>query len=314
MGRKDIEQIGKKYGCYILLEFLPNKPHEKRYCLCRCEICGEIRKVGYYKLTHNLYEYCPKCRPKPQVKNDLVGKKFGRLTVIERVENRVQPNGETKVMYRCLCECGNECIVTYSHLVSGHTTSCGCFHKERVNNTQFNNILGKKFGRLTVIDRLTEKLKGRTMWVCQCECGNKCIASVSSLTSGKKKSCGCLNSSMEEEFEKMLIDKNICYEKQYKFKECKDVRPLPFDFGIFDGEKMVMVVELNGEQHYHPFTFCGEDSEQKIKNFNDRVRKDNIKEEFCKTNNVPLLVISYRKFKKKNEIFEEFIKNNKIFS
>lgn len=56
----------------------------------------------------------------------LVGKKFGRLTVIEDVGN--DKNGCS--LWRCVCECGNETIVVGSQLTYGHTTSCGCRQKE----------------------------------------------------------------------------------------------------------------------------------------------------------------------------------------
>lgn len=65
---------------------------------------------------------------------DLVGKKFGRLTVIKRVEDHIYPSGYHRPRWLCLCECGNEVIVQACHLKSGNTTSCGCFHKEKASD------------------------------------------------------------------------------------------------------------------------------------------------------------------------------------
>lgn len=42
---------------------------------------------------------------------DLTDKKFGRLTVIERAENHIQPNGQHKTMWKCKCDCGYKCVV-----------------------------------------------------------------------------------------------------------------------------------------------------------------------------------------------------------
>ena len=39
--------------------------------------------------------------------NDLTGKKFGRLTVIKRDEDRIQPSGQHKARWLCKCDCGN---------------------------------------------------------------------------------------------------------------------------------------------------------------------------------------------------------------
>jgi hypothetical protein len=58
--------------------------------------------------------------------NDLSGKKFGRVTVIKRVENK-----NNHVAYLCKCDCGNEFITLSQHLVSGCTKSCGCLNREK---------------------------------------------------------------------------------------------------------------------------------------------------------------------------------------
>lgn len=62
----------------------------------------------------------------------LVGQVFGRLTVIERAENHVQPSGQIKAMWKCRCNCKNktECVVSGSNLNGNHVKSCGCIRKE----------------------------------------------------------------------------------------------------------------------------------------------------------------------------------------
>lgn len=54
------------------------------------------------------------------------------------------------------------------------------------------DLIGKKFGRLTVIERLENNSRGGTVWNCQCDCGNIKIADGERLRLGKVKSCGCL--------------------------------------------------------------------------------------------------------------------------
>lgn len=63
-------------------------------------------------------------------KYSCIGKRFGRLVVIERAEDAINPNGKKSIRYKCKCDCGNEKIVRKGHLVSGKTVSCGCFYKE----------------------------------------------------------------------------------------------------------------------------------------------------------------------------------------
>lgn len=57
---------------------------------------------------------------------DLTEKKFGKLKVIERVQN----NKNGTAMWKCQCDCGNIVCVTTSSLNSGKTTSCGCYARE----------------------------------------------------------------------------------------------------------------------------------------------------------------------------------------
>lgn len=57
---------------------------------------------------------------------DLVGKKFGRLTVLERA-------GTTKwgnILWLCKCDCGKEHIAASGKLIQGKVTSCGCYAHE----------------------------------------------------------------------------------------------------------------------------------------------------------------------------------------
>ena len=65
-----------------------------------------------------------------------IGKRFGRLLVIECAESYVSKSGKKKSMWKCKCDCGNEAVVMGSNLMSGHTKSCGCFNKERVSKAQ----------------------------------------------------------------------------------------------------------------------------------------------------------------------------------
>ena len=120
---------------------------------------------------------------------DLTGQTFGRLTVIE--ENGKNKNGSIK--WRCKCECGNEVTVIGTNLRNGNTTSCGCLQKEFTKDINFTDLVGKVFGRLTVIKKHDKDKHGRILWLCKCECGNECIVATGVLTSGKAKSCGCLN-------------------------------------------------------------------------------------------------------------------------
>lgn len=60
---------------------------------------------------------------------DLSGKRFGRLVVLEYAGKK-KSGSQNKTLWKCICDCGNEKITDVGALRSGHTTSCGCLHKE----------------------------------------------------------------------------------------------------------------------------------------------------------------------------------------
>lgn len=73
-----------------------------------------------------------------------VGRRFGRLLVIERAEDAINPNGKRVVRYKCLCDCGNEKVVRKLHLTNGKTISCGCYHREKLGDGRRKHGLAHK--------------------------------------------------------------------------------------------------------------------------------------------------------------------------
>lgn len=57
--------------------------------------------------------------------HDLTGKRFGRLTVISRCDDK-----SGKISWLCKCDCGNVKNISAGHLTSGDIKSCGCLFKE----------------------------------------------------------------------------------------------------------------------------------------------------------------------------------------
>lgn len=128
---------------------------------------------------------------------DLTGQKFNRLTVISLHSRR------PKIQWKCKCDCGSEKITTPTtyELTSNHTKSCGCIGREKriaMNKSQLIDLIGKKFGRLLVLERDNNDNKYSPHWKCQCDCGNIKIVSSSALRSKNHstKSCGCLKREM----------------------------------------------------------------------------------------------------------------------
>lgn len=124
--------------------------------------------------------------------DDLIGRKFGMLTVLTRAEeNYVSPSGIRLTQWKCRCECGNVTVATGANLKAGRTKSCGCASAKTTRN-----IAGQKFGRLTAIELadpyVSKSGMQRTRWRCVCDCGAEACVQSRFLMSGATQSCGCL--------------------------------------------------------------------------------------------------------------------------
>jgi hypothetical protein len=102
----------------------------------------------------------------------------------------------------------------------------------------------------------------------------------------------CNTSKGEQLIIKYLEDAQIEYKIQIKFLDCRDKNSLAFDFGIYQNDKLVGLIEFNGKQHYEAVSF-GSKTKSAKKLFDNVQRHDRIKYKFCQINNIPLLVIPY---------------------
>jgi len=130
---------------------------------------------------------------------DLTGQIFGKLTVIERAENYISPKGQTLTQWLCQCDCNGENnlkIISNSNLKSGRVKSCGCLPKPII------DLIGQQFGRLTVIKRVKQDKWRDSIWLCECNCGNKKEVTGVHLKSGRTQSCGCLQTEVRKQKKK----------------------------------------------------------------------------------------------------------------
>lgn len=100
------------------------------------------------------------------------------------------------------------------------------------------------------------------------------------------KGCSICNESKGEKIIKKFLKENgIRFIPQKRFKKCKNILPLPFDFYL---PEYNTCIEYNGIQHYKVFDYFGG-----IEKFNKNEKNFNIKMNFCDENNIKLIVIKY---------------------
>lgn len=206
---------------------------------------------------------------------DLTGQRFGRWTVLYRTQN----NNTYQAMWFCRCDCGTERIVNGQSLRRGLSTNCGCKRKQ----TCIEDLTGRRFGKLTVLELTTFRSHKHCVWKCKCDCGTICNIASNSLLSGKRISCGCIKSKTEKYIKDFFDKHNIVYQQQKRFIGCKNIRSLPFDFYL---PEYNLAIEYDGELHY-----------MDVKLFHEKTKtikiRDKIKTDYCEENDILLLRIPY---------------------
>ena len=71
----------------------------------------------------------------------------------------------------------------------------------------FKDISGQRFGLLVAVEPITVRTttRTRTKWKCDCDCGKTVVVTGSNLISGHTKSCGCLNSQMTTDRNRIIM-------------------------------------------------------------------------------------------------------------
>lgn len=216
---------------------------------------------------------------------DLTDKQFGRLTVLKKLNKR-----GAEWFWLCQCECGNTVEVRGVSLREGKTRSCGCLKKEsdRAPKGNVKDLVGQKFGHLTVIERSGSDHRGEAKWACVCDCGNPIVLYVlgSNLRSGHTRSCGCdRRSHGEQRVAELLAEHGIPFKTEYKAFQYSSGYNAKFDFYV-DNKYFI---EYDGETHYKSNLHGWHNAEQ----LSLQQERDVIKNEWCVANNIPLIRIPY---------------------
>ena len=288
--KRRIDVIGKTYGLLTVdsVEYgVTTTGNKKRtFCNCTC-VCGNTVRTTLDQLRSPGLHSCG-CGRKisaDRLSREVIGEKFYRLTVIKEYKEC------TPREVLCECECGNKIRIKKTEVMSGHTKSCGCLHKEVTSETNSKDWTGQisEFG-VEFICRDYKNDHGTWMWKCRCPCcGNIFTALPAQVTSGNTSSCGCRTKSKGEHLiESILKDNNIVYIPQYTISDCKYKNVLRFDFGIFTDYETLKLIEYDGKQHFYPIDFFGGKEE-----FERNKIRDAVKTDYCQKHNIELLRIPY---------------------
>lgn len=312
-----VDLTGKVIGRLTVLGLAQRQPVKWR---CMCE-CGNESTVKTSDLNNGNTTSCG-CRQKEIFAQhygkvaDMTGKKYGRLTPI-RISDRKTSEG--RIVWECLCDCGNTAYASQKNLHVGKKKSCGCLQRESQSASgkklkgiwrNFNDLSGKTFGYLAVLER-AECGDGRVNYLCRCLlCGGLTVKNGYYLTKGRSKSCGCLRSNGEQRLSELLSAREIIHERDKGFSDCrghptekkKTGLKLRFDFVIYDKQLIAGIIEYDGIGHFEP-SF----NRKNITTFEQTLERDQIKNDYCHEKGIPLLRIKYTEFARIEEITDKFL-------
>ncbi len=205
----------------------------------------------------------------------------------------------------CKCKCGNYTLLKLNAFKNGTTKSCGCYnievHKElckKIGKQSYFKDYSKKENPYYSFIKPTNKQNkdGSVYWEIECkQCKKHYIEIPSTLISEKRRKgnnpCDCWRQLSKGvlKIEQLLKNYHIPFNQEQSFESCKSPKNnlMKFDFYVNNA----YLIEYDGEQHFIPSSFGGSLSgKERLK-----IQKeyDNIKNKWCKDNNIPLIRIPY---------------------
>lgn len=267
----------------------------------RTKIEIEHQKCGHvHTFTPDSFLRKPRCvkcskrmiRTTDQFKKEifeLVGNEYEVLSDYEKASKKIRFKHNV---------CGKEFEVTSTMFLRG--TRCShCFKNERKTTKKFKEDIKKVVGDEYAVAGEYKNTRTKVDLLHK-NCGRIFSVKPRNFLYGTR--CPyCRESKGEIKIRQFLESKNIPFEREFTFEDCVHKGKLRFDFCIkLDGGKVPFIlIEFNGKQHYEKCVHFGG-----ARDFEASQRRDAIKEDYCKSNDIPLVVIPYTDFEKIDEILE----------
>lgn len=208
--------------------------------------------------------------------------------------------------------CGHKWLATPDKIIHKITGCPECAKLNRAKkktktHEEFAEQVQKQNSDIEIIGKYVG-IKTKIEFKC-CICGNIWLATPDSVLHSNTGCPMCAQSHGERDIENCLKSNLIDFEPQYKFDNCRDIEPLPFDFYL---PKYNICIEYDGVQHFQPVNFGGISDERAMINFKKTQTHDSIKDKYCKQHEITLVRISYFEQNNIEMIINNIIKSNII--
>ena len=298
----------------ILNEYTGSATHNRIYC--KCKVCGHEWDTAPASLSNG--SGCPNCA-------NISRRKKGRFKGHEKFVNdlqKIQPNIKilskyegTHKLIKCQCTKHLSIWSSYPCNLLNNTAHCPECTKEKNKKRvadRHDDFVKKLYNFRNDIEVIGNYEGYHKKILCRCRSHDELFYSTPANLFHGHTSCPAYVvedekcSKGERYILKYIRSKNYHYSYQHTFDNCRFIMPLRFDFYLPDFNTCI---EYDGEQHYHPVSFKSESESIALKNHQDCVRRDKIKDQYCKNNNIKLIRIPYWDLDKIEEILEAKIKN-----
>lgn len=285
-----------------------------------CDICGEVFYSSNNSLNRSLntnLHTCKNCKTTKSVKTRTT---LNLDSLWDKLEKSCNDKGyklitSKKEYSSCKDQIYYECPKhgeqhgSYTNLTHGH----GCIECKREYTAKITRNTSEKIFK--VIGSINNNIllnpdeyvnSGTKNLKVLCGCCGKNIFTVSfgSYKHGTNRCEFCTASMSKGEFRiyNYLRDNNIEFEQEKTFVGCRDKGLLFFDFYL---PKYNMCIEFDGEQHFNNNYDITMKMDDPNYSFNNRIKHDQMKDDYCKKNNIKMLRITYKQEKYIDEILNK---------
>jgi hypothetical protein len=275
---KVIKQFIDKHGDYYDYRNVIYFGDNKKVCII-CPIHGEFMQTPS---NHKRGQKCPKCSNRNPITLKEVINEFNNVHNKKYDYSKIINVNKSSDKVNIICPTHGE----FTQTINNHKRGQGCKKcaglNKPSNETLINNfklIHGNKYDYSKVkYESAHKKIK------IVCPMHGDFMQTPNNHKNGN--GCPICKQSNGENQIKLFLENNfIAFIPQYKFKNCKNIFKLPFDFYL---PEYNTCIEYNGMQHYKPIKYFGGDEAFKQRKINDK-----IKMEYCNKNNIPLIIIRY---------------------
>lgn len=301
----EVKEILLKHNLKLLSsEYVNNREKIKVQCL----ICSHIRECSFGSIFKK--HRCPECR---RINDIITVDKFKK-----RVEKIININEyyihyedykglKDKIRIKHIL-CGREFKLSALRICEEGKYLCKkCYGKTYVRKREdfikdMNNLEPNNYMLLSEYKNTHEPILLKHI-----ECGTIYQTEPRDFLKGYGRCPKCkqyITSRGELGIQKLLERYNIDYKNQYSFEDLvsESGRKLRFDFAVFNNNSIKFLIEYDGEQHFRPVNFGGI-NDDRAEEYHKRLKiNDELKNIYCKNNNIKIYRIPYTNFNKLESI------------